>query len=102
MRASELIGSPACDEDGQPAGIVRDLRLDTDRAPDGSFPILGLVLSDTGARAAAAHAWGFAEDRAQAPDWLKRVLGAAERSRFVSADLVLDWGPEQVKVRSSG
>jgi hypothetical protein len=102
MRASELIGARAHYEDGAFAGIVRDLRLDADRTGDGSFPILGVVLSDPGGRPAAAHAWGFAEDRARAPGWLKRIVGSAgEHSRFVPVDQVVAWGPERLKIRGS-
>lgn len=98
MRASELIDSPVYDESGRFAGAVRDLRLDADRADDGSFPILGIVLGDTGARAAAAHAWGFAEGRAQGP-WLLRRLAGDGDPRFVAAERVLDWGPQRLRIR---
>lgn len=99
MRASELIGASAFDESGREVGIVRDLRLDAERAADGSFPVLGVVLGSPGARPAAAHAWGFAEGRAQAPGWLKRMLGTAgRRSRFVPVEQVLEWGPERLVV----
>jgi hypothetical protein len=98
MRASELIGSPAYDESGRFAGVVRDLRLDADRAADGSFPILGIVLGDPGPRAAVAHAWGFAEGRARGPWLLRRLVGDGD-SCFVHVDRVLDWGPERLRVR---
>lgn len=103
MRASELIGSPLFDENGRFVGVVRDLRLNADRAVDGSFSIEGIVYSDQGARQAAAYAWGFAEGRAQAPSWLKRMLAPAiEHSCIIPADRVLDWGPERVKLRGPG
>ena len=99
MRASELIGAAAYDELGRFAGIVRDISLDPDRAADGSFTILGLLLSEPGARSAAAHAWGFAQGRAEGPAPLKRLLGRdGGRSRFVPAEWVLDWGPERVEI----
>lgn len=101
MRASELIGSPAFDEGGRFAGVVRDLRLDADRAGDGSFPVLGVVLGDPGARSAAAHAWGFAEGRARGP-WLPRRLVGDGDARFVPAGRVLDWGPERLRIGGEG
>ncbi len=96
MRASELIGSPV-HEGGRFAGVVRDLRVDADRAADGSFPVLGIVLGDAGARDAAAHAWGFAEGRARGPWLLRRIVGNGD-SRFVPADRVIDWGPERLRI----
>lgn len=101
MRASELIASPVYDERGRFAGVVRDLRLDADRAADGSFPILGVVLGDPGHRAAAAHAWGFAERRARGPWLLRRLVGDGD-SRFVPADRVIGWGPERLRIRGEG
>jgi hypothetical protein len=98
MRASELIDSPAYDERGRFAGVVRDLRLEAEPAADGSFAILGLVLGDPGPRAAAAHAWGFAEGRAKGPWLLRRLVGDGD-SRFVPVDQVLDWGPERLQVK---
>jgi hypothetical protein len=99
MRASELIGTHAFDETDRFAGVVRDVRLDPDRAADGSFRVLGLVLSDPGARAAAAHSWGFAAGRADGPALLKRLVGsAAGRTRFVPVDWVLDWNPDRLKI----
>ncbi|HEX5983948.1 MAG TPA: hypothetical protein VFY69_07060 [Solirubrobacterales bacterium] len=100
MRASELIDSPVY-EDGRLAGIVRDLRVEAEPAADGSFAVLGLVLGDPGPRAAAAHAWGFAEGRAQGP-WLLRRLVGNGASRFVPADRVVDWGPERLQIRGEG
>lgn len=99
MRASELIDSPAYDESGRFVGVVRDLRVDAEPSADGSFPILGIVLSAPGARAAADFAWGFAEGRALGPGWLKRLLDlGGKHSRFVPAAAVRDWGPERVVV----
>lgn len=97
MRASELIGSPAFDEGGRFAGIVRDLRLAAEPAADGSFAILGVVLGEHGARNAAAHAWGFAEGRAEGPWLLRRLVGDGD-PRFVPVDLVLDWGPDRLRI----
>jgi hypothetical protein len=103
MRASDLIGAPAYDENGRLAGIVRDLRVDADRAADGSFPILGLVLSDKGARPAAVHACGFAQGQARGPALLRRIVGAADvRSRFVPVERILEWEPGRLKIRRSG
>lgn len=99
MRASELIDSPAYDEAGRFVGVIRDLRVDGERGADGSFPILGIVLSDPGARAAADYAWGFAEERALGPAWMKRLLEhPGERSRFVATAAIRDWGPERVVI----
>lgn len=101
MRASDLIGSPVYDEGDRFAGIVRDLRLEGDPAADGSFAILGIVLGEPATRDAAAHAWGFAEERAQGP-WLLRRLAGGGDPRFVPVDQVLDWGPERLRIREGG
>jgi sporulation protein YlmC with PRC-barrel domain len=96
MRASELIGAPVFDENGVPLGVVHDLCV----ALDG-FEIAALVVGERGARSAAAHAWGFAQDRVAGPALLRRALApAGERSFRVPADLVLDWGPERLQVTS--
>jgi hypothetical protein len=104
MRASELIGSPVVDESGRAVGIVRDLRVVVDEpAPGGGFPIAALVLSEPTARAAAAHAWGFAEGRAEGPELLRRaLLPAVERSLVVAVDRVLDWGPARLRIADEG
>ena len=101
MRASELIGSPVYDEGDRFAGIVRDLRLEGDPAADGSFAILGIVLGDPGTGDAAAHAWGFAEVRAQGP-WLLRRLAGGCNPRFIAVNRILDWGPERLRIREGG
>jgi hypothetical protein len=100
MRASELIESPVVDESGRTVGIVRDLRVVIGGpASRGGFPIAGLVVSDKGPRAAAAHAWGFAQGRAEGPALLRRLLAPAlDRSIFVAADRVLDWGPDRLRI----
>jgi hypothetical protein len=98
MRASELIGSPVFDEAGRPAGVVRDLRVALGARGSG-LPITGLVLSERGPLFAAAHAWGFAEGRASGPGWLRRMLAPMiERSVFVAADRVTDWGPARLTI----
>jgi len=93
MRASELIDAVVVDEAGEVVGRVHDLRV---IRREGTFRITGLAVA--GARLA--HAWGFAEGRATGP-WLLRVLTArsARAARFVSADQVLDWGPDTVRIR---
>lgn len=102
MRASELIGSEVRDRAGRQVGIVRDLRVDTDRVVAGGFPLLGLVVGEPGVRSAAAHAWGYAEGRARGPAPFARFLApAAERSVFVEAGRVHTWGPDAVVIDGS-
>jgi sporulation protein YlmC with PRC-barrel domain len=100
MRASELIGAPVFDHSGEQVGVVRDLRVAVEQpAAGGGFPIVGLVLSQSGARSAAAHAWGFAQGRAEGPPLLRRLLGrAAVRSILIPAERVLEWGPGGVRI----
>ena len=96
MRASELIGAPVFDEDDRPLGVVRDLRVSVE-----GFGIAGLVIGKRGARSAAAHAWGFAQNRAEGPALLRRTLAPrAAGTLYVPADLVLDWGPRRLQVIS--
>lgn len=103
MRASELIGSPVLDESGRPAGIVRDLRVAEDLSVgSGHFPIVGLVISDDGPLAAAAHAWGFAEGRSSGPALLRMLFArAVEGSSFVAVDRIADWGPDRIRIRGT-
>jgi hypothetical protein len=102
MRASELIGSPVLDESGRSVGVVRDLRVALEGATPGGFPITAVVVGETGLRSAAAHAWGLAQGRTVGPALLHRLLAPAmERSLFVRADLVLDWGPDTLRIRGS-
>jgi hypothetical protein len=99
MRASELIGSPVFDEAGQAAGVIRDLLVEVGASGEQSFAIAGLVLSERGPLFAAAHAWGFAQDRASGPALLRKVFAPlVERSRFVAADRVTEWGPDRVTI----
>lgn len=90
MRASELLGAPVVDADGVELGPVRDVRV---TESGGALTVAGLVVGG-GPLAHLAHAWGFAEGRAQGP-WLFRVLtGPASRdARFVSAARVAEWEP---------
>jgi hypothetical protein len=100
MRAGELIDAPVLDASGGQVGIVRDLRIEVGQsAADGGFPIVGLVVGPPGARPAAAHAWGFAQGRAEGPPLLRRLLGgAAGRSILVPVEQVLEWGPGAVRI----
>lgn len=99
MRASDLIGSRIVDEAGHPIGLLRDLRVTVDDGDSTGFPIAGLIVSEPGPFAAAAHAWGYAEGRARGPAPLRRLfMPAFERSLFVPVDRVLDWGPGVVRV----
>jgi sporulation protein YlmC with PRC-barrel domain len=100
MRASELIGAPVFDDSGGPVGVVRDLRIAVGQPAAGDgLPIVGLVLSPPGARSAAAHAWGFAQGRAEGPPLLRRLLGGvARRSIVVPAERVLEWGSGGVRI----
>lgn len=102
MRAGELIGSEVRDPSGRRVGIVRDLRVDTDRAVAGGFPLLGLVVGEPGLRSAAAYSWGYAQGRALGPAPLARFLApAAERSVFVETGRVRAWGPDPVVIEGS-
>lgn len=102
MRASDLIGAIVRDQTGQSIGIVCDLRLDTAGGGSAGFPVLGLVVGGPGTRSQAAHAWGFAQGRAVGPALFARLLsGAVERSRFVEADRVRDWGPDAVVIEGT-
>lgn len=104
MRISELLGSEVADERGNRVGRVYDLRL---RAANGrrrgpSFEVVGLIVGPAGPLGWAAHAWGYAEGRAQGP-WLLRAATrrAIRASRFVPADRVLGWEPGELRIGGS-
>jgi hypothetical protein len=100
MRATELLATRVLDADGRDLGPVRDARVR--RAEDGSLTVVGLVVGD-GPFAHAAHAWGFAEGRAQGP-WLLRALTAraTRAARYVPADDVASWrAPIRLRVRAN-
>ena len=94
MRLSELLASRVVDEQGRDLGPVRDVRV-SPRA----YRVTGIVIGH-GRFAGLAHAWGYAEGRAQGP-WLFRVLtrDAARRATFVPADRIVDWGPGTIRIR---
>lgn len=95
MRLSELLNSQVVSERGETLGPVRDVRV---RQEERGFRVTGLVIGG-GALAWPAHAWGYAEGRAQGP-WLLRALTrpATRVARFVPAERVADWGPGEVRV----
>ncbi|MDQ3934843.1 MAG: PRC-barrel domain-containing protein [Actinomycetota bacterium] len=94
MRATELLASRVVDERGAHVGRVRDVRVS--RA---GWEVVGLAVAD-GWRARLAHRWGYAEGRAQGPWLLRRLTRAAvERTLFVPAERVTDWGPGVVRIR---
>jgi sporulation protein YlmC with PRC-barrel domain len=96
MRVSELLASTVVDQNGRDLGPVRDVRVEAE-----GLRVSGIVIGG-GRFAALAHAWGFAEGRAQGP-WLFRFLlrDAVRRAKFVPADRIVDWGPGTIRMRSS-
>ncbi len=96
MRLSELMASTVVDAAGQSLGPVRDVRLA--EPEDGRLVLAGLVIGD-GHFASAAHAWGFAEGRADGP-WLLRALTAraVRQARFVPVEQVVKWGPGAIRI----
>jgi hypothetical protein len=100
VRLSELLASTVVDAAGAALGPVRDVRL-IEREPGVGgmrFGVAGIVVGK-GLLAGPAHAWGYAEGRAQGP-WLLRVLmrPAVRQARFVAADQVTDWGPRELRI----
>jgi hypothetical protein len=95
VRVAELLASFVIDRNGRSLGPVRDVRVGADLA------IAGLVVGG-GFLAALAHAWGFAERRAAGPWPLRALTASATRAaRFVSAEVVVDWGPGRVRVSAT-
>lgn len=105
MRISELLGSGVVDEHGQHVGRIHDVRLTLAReGPDRqiSLEVKGLVVGPSGPLARAAHAWGYAEGRAQGPLLLKALTKSAVRdSRFIPAERVLDWHSPELRITGS-
>ncbi len=93
MRASELLASEVVDATGRRLGPVRDVLVHRD-----GFGVVGLVVGD-GPFAGIAHAWGYAEGRAQGP-WLLRSLTrrATRNARFIPVEAVADWGPGVIAI----
>ena len=75
---------------------MRDARVRRDG--HGGLTVIGIVVG-RGRFAHAAHAWGFAEGRAQGP-WAFRALtaGATRAARYVPASRILEWGPETIRI----
>lgn len=91
MRASELLATAVVDADGRDLGPVHDIRV---TGADDGFAVAGLVVGGGGLLAWMAHAWGYAEGRAQGPVVLRALTApAARRARFVPADRVVEWSP---------
>ena len=90
MRSSELLTASVVDSEGRDLGSVRDVRV---AQRGGDLVVVGLVVGE-GRLAKAAHAWGYAEGRAQGP-WLVRALTrrASRAARFVPAERVTEWEP---------
>lgn len=105
MRISELLGARVVDDDGAELGRVHDVRL-TVSERDGrvaTLRVAGLVVGGDGPLSRAAHAWGYAEGRAQAPLVLRRLTaGAVRRSRFVPARRVEAWELPVIRISGSG
>ena len=96
MRASELMSATVVAKDGVLLGPVRDLRIAIE--PDGSLVVSGVVVGG-GGFARIAHAWGFAEGRAQGPWLFRRLTDEACRvARFAPADEVRSWGPDVIEL----
>ena len=93
MRLSELFDATVVDRAGRSLGPVRDVRL-----AQSGLQVVGVVVGG-GPFARAAHAWGYAEGRAQGP-WLITALTrpAVRQARFVPAERVVDWGPGQLRL----
>jgi sporulation protein YlmC with PRC-barrel domain len=93
MRLSELLDATVVDRAGRSLGPVRDVRLSSD-----GLEIVGVVVGG-GRFARAAHAWGYAEGRAQGP-WVIAALTrpAVRQARFVPSERVVDWGPSRLRL----
>ena len=104
MRVTDLLGREVLDADGMSLGPVRDIRMRWDEQavpPPGvssRFDIAGLVVGD-GRFAGAAHAWGFAEGRADGPALLRVLFSqAVQAARFVPVAYVSSWGPDRIQL----
>ena len=95
MRISELLGAPVVDPAERQIGVVRDLHV----TPAPRFQVTGLTIGQPGWLDRAAHAWGFAEGRAEGPWPLRKLTQrAARRARFAPVEVVGSWGPERVVI----
>ncbi len=99
MRISELLGSDVVDRDGRSLGRVHDVRLRAERGQGpGTLVVTALVVGPDTLRARAAHAWGFAEGRAEGPTVLLVATRSALRdSRVLPVDRVTEWSPPRVR-----
>jgi len=93
MRLSEVMKATVIDRSGRSLGPVRDIRLATN-----TYEVIGVVVG-AGPFARAAHAWGYAEGRAEGP-WLLKMLTrrAVRQARFAASGQVADWGPEEIRL----
>jgi sporulation protein YlmC with PRC-barrel domain len=97
MRASELLGSEVVDAAGRRRGRVCDVRLSSD-----DLAVIALVVC-RGRRARLAQRLGHVGDRSAGP-WLLHALLAlgVRRTTVVPASDVRDWGPGEVRLRTTG
>ena len=105
MRISELIGAKVVDGDGADLGCVHDVRITVAarRGRATSLRVAGLVIGSGGWLSRAAHRWGYAEGRAEAPLALKWLTSRATlKSRFVPARRVEAWGPQLIRISGAG
>lgn len=102
MRISELLRSVAVSPSGSRLGRIHDVRLRHESSAKGStFYVTKLVISNESVLSRVAHAWGFAQRRAQGPWPLRSLTSHAVRSaRVIPAELVTDWGPGKVMIRA--
>jgi hypothetical protein len=105
MRISELYGAMVVDEDGTAVGEVSDVRLRVSkrsRKRVGRISVAGLVVAPKEVLARAAHAWGYAEGRAQGPALLRWLTASAvRRSRFVPAGAIREWDKPTIRISGS-
>jgi hypothetical protein len=103
MRISELLAARVVDERGREVGWVHDVRFARVSTASGeALEVTGLAVGPGGLRARAAHSWGFAEGRAQAPLLLEApTRNAVRASRFIPAERVLDWNPPTLRIEGS-
>jgi hypothetical protein len=104
MKLSELLGSEVVDSSGRHLGLVHDVQLRWLTEGDvRRFRVTGLICGGPGAISRAAHAWGYAEGRAEGP-WLLRALTAkhSREAKLLPAESVVDWGPSKVRISGDG